>query len=199
MADPSVKTPDPDADGVVGVIEDYPCVVLPNPKWRWTDGSVLKRDDYSLLFSRMGTTWNTGGEAADEFRLPPSAGIMYVGWDPADADFDTVGDSGGTKAATMPTHAHTLTGSPSAGTLAVNPASHSHAAANGQFVENTGSTDAAGGGAFYRGDTKDPNTAATSLSVSGSAAVGTLAVSDATGSGDNMPPYRVVRRIIKVK
>ena len=37
---------------------------------RVRDGSLLLKADYPVLYSVIGDTWNTGGEAATEFRLP---------------------------------------------------------------------------------------------------------------------------------
>lgn len=34
------------------------------------DGTVRKKTDFPALSDYLGTLWNTGGEAADEFRLP---------------------------------------------------------------------------------------------------------------------------------
>jgi len=47
--------------------------------WLIEDGSVLKQNDFAELFSEIGTDWNTGGEAGDEFRLPDSRGRSDVG------------------------------------------------------------------------------------------------------------------------
>lgn len=44
--------------------------------WLAEDGSVVKRDSYTGLFSVIGTTYNTGGEGVDEFRLPSNAGMI---------------------------------------------------------------------------------------------------------------------------
>ena len=49
--------------------------------WLEMDGSIKKRADYPRLFTAIGTTYNTGGEAADEFRLPESRGEFPRGWD----------------------------------------------------------------------------------------------------------------------
>ena len=51
------------------------------PGWLEMDGSIKKRADYPRLFAAIGTTYNTGGEAADEFRLPESRGEFPRGWD----------------------------------------------------------------------------------------------------------------------
>lgn len=47
------------------------------------DGSVVNRADYPGLFDAIGTTYNTGGESSDTFRLPnfttpPEHGVWTV-------------------------------------------------------------------------------------------------------------------------
>ncbi len=186
---------DPDADGLVAGVTIWPSNSLPSAKYQFCKGALLLRADYSLLYSRIGTAHNTGGEAATEFRLPNNQGKFLVGLNSADADFDTVGETGGTKVATMPTHGHTLSGAPGVGTLAVSPSSHDHTytlppALN--ILEGSGTlTTVTGGGS-------NPSTGAASLSISGAPSAGTLAAGDAAGSGNNCPPYRVVNTIIKV-
>lgn len=48
-------------------------------RWMIEDGALLKVADYPDLYLILGTTFNTGGEAADEFRLPDSRGRSGVG------------------------------------------------------------------------------------------------------------------------
>lgn len=172
----------PDADGPVGMCVEWPSSVLPNAKWMFAEGQVLKRVDYGLLFARYGTTHNVGGEAGDEFRLPNFKGRTAFGYDPAQTEFDTIGETGGSKAATMPTHGHALTGAPS-----ISPASHTHKGYTGYSV-------AAGALTVYGWDLAGSDSGSATLAV----AAGSLAVSDATGSGDNLPPYIVAPRIVKV-
>lgn len=52
----------------------------PPPGLLPADGSVLNRDDYPDLFAHLGTTYNTGGEAADTFRLPNPAAPTFGVW-----------------------------------------------------------------------------------------------------------------------
>jgi microcystin-dependent protein len=47
--------------------------------WLVRDGSKKKRSDYPDLFNAIGVTYNTGGEAADEFRLPDGLGRSVIG------------------------------------------------------------------------------------------------------------------------
>jgi microcystin-dependent protein len=94
----------------------------------------------------------------------------------ADADFDAVGGTGGTKAATMPTHGHTASISP-------NPHDHTH-------QEATGTLGALAGGSF-NALVDEATTSTSSVSL-------TVTVNDAAGSGNNMPPFATVRYLIKV-
>jgi hypothetical protein len=106
-------------------------------------------------------------------------GRMPVGFNDADTDFDAVGGTGGTKAATMPSHTHP------AGTLAVSPHTHS------------GGTDT---GIVNPGAGADVGVSATiATSQTGSASPGLTGDTGSTGAGgDNMPPFATVRYIIKV-
>lgn len=47
--------------------------------WLLCDGSAVSRTTYADLFSIIGTTWNTGGEAGTDFRLPDYRGRAAMG------------------------------------------------------------------------------------------------------------------------
>ena len=51
------------------------------PGWLELDGSVKSIAVYPDLYARIGTAFNTGGEAAGFFRLPDSRGEFFRGWD----------------------------------------------------------------------------------------------------------------------
>jgi len=55
------------ADAGMAVV--WPTGLVP-AGWVAADGSLLFRDDHPDLFDAIGTTFNTGGETAAEFRLP---------------------------------------------------------------------------------------------------------------------------------
>lgn len=42
----------------------------PWPGWQWCHGDLLARADYPGLFEAIGTSYNRGNEAPDQFRLP---------------------------------------------------------------------------------------------------------------------------------
>lgn len=84
-------------------------------------GQVLKQNAVPWYFARVGTTHNTGGEAADEVRLPDARGRYPMGLDDmggSDAGrigsiANAVGASGGAETHTLatgnlPSHSHTL-------------------------------------------------------------------------------------------
>ena len=49
--------------------------------WLECDGSVKVRATYAALFTAISTTYNTGGEAGTDFRLPDLRGEFVRGWD----------------------------------------------------------------------------------------------------------------------
>lgn len=162
-----------DADGLVGEPRCWLSDTLPSSKYRFCDGAEVSRDEFSLLFSRIGEDWGDG-DGTTTFNLPDLQEVFLVGKG-ADADFDTLGGSGGSKASNMPAHSHTITPDP-----------HSHTFGHTDVVT---ATYAAGGQGGYVSETTDA-TSTTSLTVgnegSGSATNG------------NLPPFKVVNWIIKV-
>lgn len=69
--------------------------------WLLCDGTAVSQTTYAALYSVIGTTYNTsGGQAAPSagtFRVPLLTGRVPVGRNAADADFDTLGETGGAK------------------------------------------------------------------------------------------------------
>lgn len=55
--------------GVSGDLQLYGGSVMKDG-WAKANGQVLKQKAYPALFRIWGTTFNTGGEASDEFRAP---------------------------------------------------------------------------------------------------------------------------------
>lgn len=60
------------------------------------DGSAVSRTTYSDLFNVIGTTYGTG-DGSTTFNLPNLKGRVPVGLDSSDTDFDTLGETGGSK------------------------------------------------------------------------------------------------------
>jgi microcystin-dependent protein len=77
------------------------------------NGAAVSRTRYAKLFATIGTTFGAG-DGSTTFNLPNPQGRMIVGRDPAQTEFDVVGETGGTETVTLsaaqyPAHSHTLT------------------------------------------------------------------------------------------
>lgn len=64
----------------VGAVVAFPKTAVP-PGFLEINGSVQSIATYPDLFAYLGTTFNTGGEGAGNFRLPESRGEFLRGWD----------------------------------------------------------------------------------------------------------------------
>jgi microcystin-dependent protein len=102
--------------------------------WLICDGASLLKESYPVLFGVIDTTYGSVDE--NHFNLPNMKGRMLVGFNGADTSFDSMGEVGGSKTATLSTNelpAHTHTGTTdSAG-------AHSHNYNDAYFAESTGS------------------------------------------------------------
>lgn len=67
-------------DSLVGVSLDYGGTTAPNG-FVLAYGQTVSRSTYSALFAKYGTTYNTGGEAGTDFRLPDLRGRVVAGKD----------------------------------------------------------------------------------------------------------------------
>jgi len=79
------------------------------------DGSAVSRTTFAALFAVIGTSYGVG-DGATTFNLPNLEGRLPQGKDSGDTDFDTLGETGGTKATLLtadqvPVHKHILRGS----------------------------------------------------------------------------------------
>lgn len=84
-----------------GTVADFGHATPPSG-WLLCDGSVVSQATYADLFAAIGTTWNTGGEGAGNFRLPDATGRYARG----SGGGKTTGQ---TLAAALPSHTHGFT------------------------------------------------------------------------------------------
>lgn len=151
--------------------------------WLLCDGSSISTTTYATLFAVIGYTY--GGSGAN-FNLPNLKGRVPVGLDSVQTEFDTLGETGGSKTHTlttneMPGHTH--------GGSTTTDGSHSHTYND---FPNTNFDLAQGTYTFRRG----PIGANTSTAGSHSHTITTTT----TGGGlahNNLQPYVVVNWIIK--
>lgn len=156
--------------------------------WLICDGSVVSQATYASLYAVVGSTYNTGGEGAGNFRLPNINGRVIVGRDASDSDFNVLGETGGAKTHTlttfeMPSHNHT--GFISGG-------SHSHSMSTGAAL-----TLGAGNGLFANSGNPPVTSAGntgTSASHSHTLSIGSEGYG---GAHNNLQPYIALNWIIK--
>lgn len=135
--------------------------------WLLCDGAAVSRTTYAALFAVIGTTYGVG-DGSSTFNVPNLKGRVPVGRDAAQAEFDTLGETGGAKTHTlttgeMPAHTHTV-----------------YAYANYDDLNFTGNS-----GRLQASDAVTPYDQATS-STGGS------------GAHNNLQPYLVLNYIVKV-
>lgn len=163
--------------------------------WLVCDGSVVSQTTYANLFAVVGSTYNTGGEGAGNFRLPNIKGRVIVGRDAADSSFNTLGETGGAKTHAltineMPSHNHDV-GFGNSG-FTDNPGDHSHTATD--FPNNATQTYDGGTNRFGR------NSVANGQTTSSAGAHSHLIFVNAQGGGqahNNLQPYIALNWIIK--
>jgi len=78
--------------------------------WLLCDGAAVSRTTYAALFAVIGTDFGVG-DGSTTFNLPDCRGRAIVGQDAGQAEFDTIGETGGAKTHTlvageMPAHTH---------------------------------------------------------------------------------------------
>ncbi|WAX22423.1 tail collar protein [Pseudomonas phage MiCath] len=121
-----------------GMYGSFPMTSLP-AGWLLCNGAVLVRATYPELFAAIGTTYNTGGELATEFRLPDRRGLFPRALD-LGRGIDASRALGPTQQSHMTaSHAHTASAAAAGGH------NHTGTTAAGGGHTHTASTAGAGG------------------------------------------------------
>lgn len=79
----------------IGSIIQFAGATIPSG-WLLCDGSAISRTTYEDLFDAIGTTYGTG-DGSTTFNLPNLKGRVAVGKDTSQTEFDTLGETGGSK------------------------------------------------------------------------------------------------------
>lgn len=95
----------------VGMMTAYGGSVAP-AGWLLCQGQAVSRSTYSALFGVLGTTFGAG-DGSTTFNLPDLRGRVPVGRDSGQTEFDTLGETGGSKTHTLslaelPVHSHSI-------------------------------------------------------------------------------------------
>ena len=67
----------------IGSVVMWTSASSPPTNWRFCNGTQLSQTTYSELFALIGTTYNTGGETAGNFRVPNLGNRFVVGTGPS--------------------------------------------------------------------------------------------------------------------
>jgi microcystin-dependent protein len=90
----------------VGSMTMYAANAAPSG-WLECGGAVVSRTTYAGLFAAIGTTFNTGGEAGTDFRLPDMRGEFARGWDNG-RGIDPARAFGSAQAGAIEAHLHSV-------------------------------------------------------------------------------------------
>lgn len=120
--------------------------------WLLQDGTVYLRADYPDLYAAIGTTYNTGGETALQFRVPNKKGRVSVGLDASQTEFNTRGKTGGAKTHTLsvaeiPSHSHGQNVAAGNGSMAGVRNDYVSEGNSASYPQNIATTAVGGGGA----------------------------------------------------
>jgi microcystin-dependent protein len=190
-----------------GAILDYGGVTAPSG-YLLCYGQEVSQVTYDDLFTAIGTTWNTGGEGAGNFRLPDLRGRASFGQDDMGGvsanrittpNGDTLGATGGAESLTLtstelPAHTHSLT-DPGHTHLLIASDNVSDALTSGNRVSSAFD---GFGGAVTNYSLKGSASSA-SIGLSASSTTG-ISATNSTGTGSAfsiLNPLAIVNKIIK--
>ena len=158
----------------------FPGTTAPN-NYMICDGSAISRTDYADLFAILGTSQGAG-DGSTTFNLPNMKGRVPVGLDSTQTEFDTIGETGGSKNAVVVEHTHSNT-------------SNALSWVGGSGLGNTNWLSAGGNQVTYSA-ISNPNDGVKAGWMGNTNAI--INSAGESGTGKNLQPYIVINYIIKV-
>lgn len=165
----------------VGASLEWNSNTLPSDKWMFEQGQAISRTEYSLLFSRIGTTFGAG-DGSTTFNLPNSTGRFTVSYRSGNDPRGAVGSTGGTwdLTFTVPPHKHGI------GSMKiVESGSHTHLVSDNGHLHNVVLPDLRHQHSFRFGDYS------AAAPRSGDSVVRRLVTLGSTGDGTDANPKQV--------
>jgi microcystin-dependent protein len=198
--DPNFATTITNALSPVGSIVTY-AMATPPSGWLLCDGSIYSASAYPTLSAGLGSTY--GGNGTTTFGVPNLRGRVVVGIDSAQTEFDTRGETGGSKTSVAP-HDHSIGHDHGAfnATSGGISANHSHglnALAGNDAGLGFGHARAAGGQGFglnyNTGTVSSDHSHTTTIDVPNFS--GTSGAASAAATSGNLQPYMALNYIIR--
>jgi microcystin-dependent protein len=191
--DPNFATTITNALSPIGSVTAY---ALPTPPagWLLCDGSIYSASAYPTLSVGLGSTY--GGNGTTTFAVPNLKGRMPVGLDSTQTEFDTRGETGGSKTSVAP-HDHSIAHNHDTFNTTGGEGSHFHYAHGGTFasgvpvnyVNTWANVDGFGRQTLDSG--------AHNHSIDVPAFTGTSGAASAAATSGNLQPYLVMNYIIR--
>jgi microcystin-dependent protein len=180
--------------------------------WLLCDGSAYSRSTYAVLFAIIGVTYGVGN-GTTTFNVPDLRGKFVIGLNSSDTDFDSLGETGGSKNKTLstteiPSHTHSgTTSTDGSHTHTVTDPGHTHSVGGTLRVTGNDTVD----GIDNDGPDAEPDisttitttssTSTTGISIPSSGSHSHAFTTGATGGGlafSLMNPYMALNYIIKI-
>jgi len=175
----------------IGSVTAY-ALATPPAGWLLCDGSVYSASAYPTLSVGLGSTY--GGNGTTTFAVPNLKGRMPVGLDSTQTEFDTRGETGGSKTSVAP-HDHSISHDHSSFSTSDGAGNHQHGINDGGHYYIAGGVDFEVGYSRQGGVTSVNGAHNHAIDVPNFS--GTSGAASAAATSGNLQPYLVMNYIIR--
>jgi microcystin-dependent protein len=175
----------------VGSVTAY-ALATPPAGWLLCDGTVHDISSYPALGAGLGSTY--GGNGTTTFAVPNLKGRMPVGLDSTQTEFDTRGETGGSKTSVAP-HDHSISHDHSSFSTSDGAGNHQHGINDGGHYYIAGGVDFEVGYSRQGGVTSVNGAHNHAIDVPNFS--GTSGAASAAATSGNLQPYLVMNYIIR--